>query len=328
VKRTFTFIITVFAICGQMLCAGKLAAQDADAAHTDANVAIKFFDRTMYYPGDPDTNPVYIHVTITNTTSKQLRFKLADDRMFSIDFIAYTIKNGMLPHTESLDRKRTTNQTVYFREISLGPGESYSFVENIKEYLSFTEPSIYYVELGFYPEMYKERQLVMRSNRLVLEIKPSPSAAAVSQIGVKNKTAEILKPQEIAPDRVVEQTIVARQKSLWDQYFLYMNLEEMLQRDPMRKKIYRSVSANERTRMIENYKTDLMQSHIDIDIVAIPESFQIERTTYSQTEGSVSVIEWFKYKTYREKKRYTYHIRQRDGIWQIYDYSVDNLGTE
>ena len=30
-------------------------------------------------------------------------------------------------------------------------------------------------------------------------------------------------PMDISPDKVVEQTIIARQKSLWDQYFLYMD---------------------------------------------------------------------------------------------------------
>ena len=47
-----------------------------------------------------------------------------------------------------------------------------------------------------------------------------------------------------------------------------------------------------------------------------------------RTEGTVKVIEWFKNDNFMERKRYTYYVRQRDGIWQIYDYTVDNLGTE
>jgi hypothetical protein len=54
----------------------------------------------------------------------------------------------------------------------------------------------------------------------------------------------------------------------------------------------------------------------------------MERTIYSQTEGTVTVLEWFPYDAFTEKKRYTYYVRQRDGIWQIYDYTVENLGTE
>ena len=89
-----------------------------------------------------------------------------------------------------------------------------------------------------------------------------------------------------------------------------------------------AIEADERERMVDAYKSDLMQSRIDGDIVAVPERFQIEKTVYSQTEGSVLVTEWFNNRTYYEKKSYTYRLRQREGVWQIYDYTVVNLGTE
>ena len=294
----------------------------------NAAVSIKFYDKTMYYPDAADSNPVFIHITVRNTGTDTLRFKLADDRMFSIDFNAYTIKNERLSQTEMLVRKRTTNQTVYFREIALEAGEEYSFVENLKEYLTVANPSVYYVDLAFYPELYRFRDERISSNRLTLEVRPSPSAASSSAIPVEAGTMRILQPEAIPPDQVVERTIVARQKSLWDQYFLYMDVEAMLERTPAQKRRYRAASADERERMVDAYKSDLMQSRIDGDIVAVPERFQIEKTVYSQTEGSVLVTEWFNNRTYYEKKSYTYRLRQREGVWQIYDYTVVNLGTE
>ena len=294
----------------------------------NAAVSIKFYDKTMYYPDAADSNPVFIHITVRNTGTDTLRFKLADDRMFSIDFNAYTIKNERLAQTETLVRKRTTNQTVYFREIALEAGEEYSFVENLKEYLTVANPSVYYVDLTFYPELYRFRDERITSNRLTLEVRPSPSAASSSSIPVEAGTVRILQPEAIPPDQVVERTIVARQKSLWDQYFLYMDVEAMLERTPSQKRRYRAASADERERMIDAYKSDLMQSRIDGDIVAVPERFQIEKTVYSKTEGSVVVTEWFNNRTYYEKKSYTYRLRQREGVWQIYDYTVVNLGTE
>lgn len=296
--------------------------------YDDMSVSIKYYDRTMYYPGNPDTNPVFVHISIKNNSARTMRFKLADDRMFSVDFNGYIIKNLQIPQTENVIRKRTTNQTVYFREISLETGEEYSFVENLKDYIEISEPSVYYVELKFYPELYKSKYLSVTSNRLSLEIRPSPSAASSAVLPVKNKSAELLKPEEISPDKVVEQTIIARQKSLWDQYFLYLDIEAMLQRNAPAKRKYISSSAEERARMLKNYRADLMQSRIDNDIVAVPEKFEIERTVYSKTEGSVTVTEWFRYPNYHEKKSYVYKVRQREGIWQIYDYTVTNLGTE
>ncbi len=296
--------------------------------YDDMSVSIKYYDRTMYYPGNPDTNPVFVHISIKNNSAGTMRFKLADDRMFSVDFNGYTIKNLQIPQTENVIRKRTTNQTVYFREISLETGEEYSFVENLKDYIEISEPSVYYVELKFYPELYKSKYLSVTSNRLSLEIRPSPSAASSAVLPVKNKSAELLKPEEISPDKVVEQTIIARQKSLWDQYFLYLDIEAMLQRNSPAKRKYISSSAEERARMLKNYRADLMQSRIDNDIVAVPDKFEIERTVYSKTEGTVTVTEWFRYPNYHEKKSYVYKVRQREGIWQIYDYTVTNLGTE
>ena len=323
IRKLFTIISVIFVI-GQVVAFAEEAAID----YGKAAVSIKYYNRSIYYPGNADDSPIMVHVTIKNNGSETLRFKLADDRSFSMDFNAYTVKNTRLEQTENLIERRTTNQTVYFREIALEQGEEYSFVENVKSFLKVEEPSVYYLELFFYPELYKSKYLTLKSNRLTLEVRPSPTAAASTFVPVKDVSVELLKPQDISPDKVVEQTIIARQKSLWDQYFLYMDVESLIQRNPSLKKKYITVSAEERQRMIQSFKGDLMQSRIENDIVAVPESFLIEKTTYSPTEGSVTVIEWFKYPNFSEKKRYTYKVKQHEGIWKIYDYTVVNLGTE
>ena len=323
--RKLLLIISVLFVFAQLQL---FAADNKEQNFENASVSIKYFNKSLYYPGNTDENPVSVHITIKNNGTETLRFKLADDRAVSLDFNAYTVKNNRLEETETLIEKRTTNQTVYFREIALEYGEEYSFVENVKEFLKIEDSSVYYLELFFYPELYKSKYLALKSNRLTLEIKPSPASASSTYIPVKAESMEILKPMDLSPDKVVEQTIIARQKSLWDQYFLYMDVEAMLQRNSSLKKKYTSVSAEERSRMLQSFKADLMAARIENDIIAIPESFQIEKTTYTPTEGNVSVIEWFKYPNFSEKKRYTYKVRQREGIWQIYDYNVVNLGTE
>lgn len=318
-KRFLFVIISIFVIFAQTVVAQE---------NNDVQVSIKLYNKTLYYPGESLDNPIYVHITVANKGSETLRFKLADDRMFSIDFSAFNAKNTKLPYTEEIIKKRTTDRIVYFREIALETGEEYSFVENLKDYVQITEPAIYYFELDFFPELYKSKYNKIDSNRLRIDVKPSPSASGVTKIPVSNEMISVLKPELISPDKVVEQTIVARQKNLWDQFFLYMDIEKMLTRDQARKRKYTTLSDMDRNRMIQDYKLDLMQSRIDNAIVAIPESFYIEKTVYTQTEGSVSVIQWFKYDTFREKKRYVYSVQKRDEIWHIYDYTVENLGTE
>ena len=318
-KRFLLVIISIFILFAQSIIAQE---------NEDVQVSIKLYNKTLYYPGESLDNPIYVHITVANKSDETLRFKLADDRMFSIDFAAFNAKNKKLPYTEEIIKKRTTDRIVYFREIALETGEEYSFVENLKDYIQITEPAIYYFELDFFPELYKSKNNKIESNRLRIDVKPSPSATGVTKVPVSNETISVLKPETISPDKVVEQTIVARQKNLWDQFFLYMDIEKMLTRDQARKRKYTTLSDIERNRMIQDYKLDLMQSRIDNAIVAIPESFYIEKTVYTQTEGSVSVIQWFKYDTFKEKKRYTYSVQKRDEVWHIYDYTVENLGTE
>lgn len=317
-------IIAVITLFGQTAFAQSFSKSD----FSKASVTIKYFDRTVYYPGESEANPVQVHVTIKNNGTETLRFKLADDKAFSMDFQVYTVKNNVLPQTERVIEKRTTNQTVYFREIALEYGEEYSFVENLKDFVEIKDPSVYYVDLSFYPELYKSKYIELTSNRLTLEVRPTPNAVSSTYIPVENKTSAILTPQEISPDKVVEQTIIARQKSLWDQFFLYMDVESLLKKNKALKQKYNTASAEERERMLDSFKADMMQSRYDNDIIAIPEKFEIVKTSYSPSEGTVLVTEWFKYTNYYEKKNYTYKVRQYEGIWQIYDYTVVNLGTE
>lgn len=324
--RKLGSIITILFAFAQIGLFAQSSAKVQD--FSNASVSIKYYNKSIYYPGNADDFPVFVHITIKNNGTDTLRFKLADDRKFSLDFNAYTVKNSRLPQTEEIIEKRTTNQTVYFRELALEGGEEYSFVENVKDYLKIDDSSVYYLEMFFYPELYKAKYLSLKSNRLTLEVRPSPSSASSNYIPVKDQTVEILKQEELSPDKVVESTIIARQKSLWDQYFLYMDLESLLKRNNTLAKKYAAGSAEERERILASFKTDLMQSKIENDIIAVPEKFIIEKTSYTPTEGSVSVMEWFKYPNFSEIKRYNYKVRQREGIWQIYDYTVVNLGTE
>ena len=137
-------IITFFLLFGQTF----LTAQNNQ--YSNMAVSIKFSNRTIYYPNNTESNPINIHITIKNKGTDTLRFKLADNRLFSLDFHAYTVKNKQLKQTDNLIEKRTTNQTVYFREIALEGGEEYSFIENVKDYIKVEDPSVYYLEMSFY----------------------------------------------------------------------------------------------------------------------------------------------------------------------------------
>ena len=317
-KRKLLAIISIFSLFAHIAMAQN--SNTSENSLKDAEVSIKFYNRTLYYPGNAENNPIYVHVTIRNNGNETLHFKLADDRMFSIDFKVFNLKNTELQKTDNLNRKRSTSQTVYFREISVEPDEEYSFTENLKNYVDITTPSVYYVVLNFYPDLFKNSTNIVSSKRLTLEVRPSPSAASSSVLPVATDNGSVLQPEEISPDKVVEQTLIARQQGFWDQYFLYMDLEEMLKNNAARGRRYNASGADTRNEMLREFRADLMQNRIDRDIVASPYRFQINETRYNQTKGTVTVFEWF--------KNNTYYVRQRDGIWQIYKYEVTNLESE
>ncbi len=329
-KSKYALIVLLF-LAASLLLNAQNAAENLNAG-AKAEVSISFLSKGIYYPGSAEARPILVNCTITNTGSETYRFRLADDHFFSIGFSAVTMRNRALPQSGEWLRRRTRSGQVYFREISLEPGESYSFIENIKDYVTISEPGLYILECAFFPELrrlpdYSEQHIA--SNRLTLEVKPEPAAAqAAGYLPVDEETGDILRPEAIPPDQVVTEMLTARQKSQWERFFLYLDLEQMLASDPSRRSRFNAASEAVRRDMVENYKAELMQSRAENEISLIPSEFQIERTSYSGNEGTVTAIEWFDYTDFREIKRFTYTFARRDDIWRITGYTVDNLGTE
>ncbi len=320
--KQFSFVMLILCLSTVLPAQGQTPAQ--------GEVSIRFYNRAVYYPGNSPAEQIFIHVTIKNPSPDTLRFKLADDRSFSVDFNAANTRNLFLDHTEDWKRRQSTSRQVFFREVSLEPGESFSFVENLKDYLAITEPGMYILQCRFYPELLNAKNAgsSFASNRLTLDIKPSPGPAGLKSLPIAAQTGEILKAESIPPDQVVMTVITARQKGLWDQFFVYFDLDRMIKRDPALGRRYNSESETGRLAIIERYKADLKQERIDRELSVIPNRFEIERTMYTATEGTVSVIEWFDQNNYTEKKRFVYYVWSRNNVWLIYNYTVENLGNE
>ena len=306
---------------------------------TGIDFSIRLFDRRIYYA---ESDPIYIQVTITNNSPATFRFKLADERVFSLDFDVRTINNRLLEPADVLIRKRTQYQQVYFREITVESGESFSFVEDLQGYIKLSEPGSYVVSALMYPELYRSefnRALVagnsaitvpvLESKRLNLNVRPAiiPGPDGIP-LEMDIVTGAVLVREHLAPDQVVDYMITARQKSQWERFFLYLDLEAMLSRDAVHQRKWISESEEGRRRMIEQYRQEMQTSTMDGTISVIPNEYVIERTQYNSTEGTVTVLQRFKIGNFTEIKRYTYILNRKDDIWVIVDYSVVNLGTE
>jgi hypothetical protein len=339
VIRKYSLIAALFLIAG--LCSGLEGT--GNARNGTVSVNIRFYDKKIYYL---EAEPIYIQITITNNGPAAYRFKLADERAFSVGFDVRTTTNRTVEAAGALIRKRSESRQVYFREISIEAGESFSFVEDLKSYALLNRSGSYIVQALIYPELYYpeenisfqagrdgERggtaQPLVSDNCLNLSIRPRPLPGPDGvPLALDVETNAILVRQKLPPDEVVSYLITARQKSQWDKFFLYLDLEAMLSRDAYRRRQWLAASEEERQRMLDRYRTELQSSVVDGDIATIPSNFVIERTTYNADEGTVTVLEYFKIGAYTKKERYTYSLYRKDDIWSIVDFSVTDLGTE
>jgi hypothetical protein len=288
---------------------------------------IRFFDRRIYYV---ESDPIYVQITINNKSPETYRFKLADERAFSIDFDIRTMTNRQLAEADALIRKRTQYQQIYFREIAIESGESFSFVEDLRDYVSLKQPGSFRVMAKVYPELYRAgTSAALESNYLALNLRPAaiPGPDGIP-LEMDTATGAVLVRQPLPPDEVVTYMLKARQESQWERFFLYLDLEAMLARDASQKRKWQAENEDGRRRMVREYRQSLQYAVVDGDISVIPTRFDIEQTVYSNNEGTVVVLARFRNDSFTEIRRYKYSLERRDNLWIIVNYSVEGLGTE
>lgn len=304
------------------------AATTPPADGTDVGFSIRFYEKKIYFLGDR----IQVEASLANQSARTVRFKIANLAQFNLDFEVRTTTNLVLEHAMEFTIGRGSNQRVFFREISLEPGEKYGFVVDLDRFSRFDSPGLYVVQASFYPELYASPDSVpIRSNKLSLNVKP-PLATAEERATVEPETGEEITPRDIGPDQVVQETIRARQATHWPRFFLYLDLESIYLKDPEQERVYRKSTQEKQAALLSEYRRKLMSATIDEDINMIPYTFEVVKTTYTPNEATVKVMEKFKYPDYLELKEFTYYLRRKamsEGrIWQIYDYEIRNRGTE
>lgn len=296
----------------------------AFGADGDSGFSIRFYDKKVYFLGDQ----IQVEAAITNDTPQPMRFNVADNRFFSLDFDVRTTTNVALGHARQFTTERNSDQPVFFRDVNLAPGETYSIVVDLTAYAAIPDAGLYVVQGQFFPALWRGKDSqVLKSNKLTLNIRP-PVVTGEMRAVIEAETGALIAREPLAPDLVVTYAVQARQHSQWDKFFLYLDLASLLRKNPDKDRVWRKSSEEAQAAMIEGFKQQLMASTIDQDINIIPTSFEIQKTSYSPSEGTVVVLEKFKYTDYTELKQYTYHLKKQDQYWIIDDYEIKNLGTE
>lgn len=295
------------------------------AAPSPVSLQLRFSNQTLYYP---DT-PVLLQVSLRNLSAEVYRFRAADIRPFNLRFEVQNLSRlgQMLPAAETFNEQRFNNQPVFFRELSLQPGEEFSFVVDLKEYVQLGEPGLYTLKARFFPELAHRSQLSLVSNTVNLSVRPPLAGVNEYQARVDAQRGELLARQGLKPDEVVDWTLKARQAQHSERFFLYLDLESLYLKDPLNQAGWRRLSAAEREAALRGFR-DRLWSTRDEAISLVPNRFLIENTQYTAADGQVSARLWFDEGDFFQIRRYTFLLKKRDGFWAIDDYVTQNLERE
>jgi hypothetical protein len=303
-----------------------LTASASEASGQELTVSIRLYNEQVYFPD----SEIFIHVTIENQSPQSTRFRLSDNRMFNIEFDARTESNDTLSPSRQFTIGRGANQ-VFYRTVELETGERLSFVETLGDYVSIDQSGMYTVQARFYPELFSHGEArSIFSNQISVHIRPGQSDEIRTEQRIESVVERRLRREDMSPDRVVSYTIGALQEENWDRFFLYLNDERLYRQTAARDRSFRRLSQEEQLRTLSVYREDLRRRAVDEDqgLVLIPDEFEIVRTEYTATEGSVVVMAYVDTATFRERRQYTYYLERRAGYWEIVGYQVELLGNE
>ena len=292
------------------------------------SLAISYSEKRIYYLGDTQ-HPVLLDAVLTNNSDGTFRFKSAENRFYNLDFEVSTLSNQLLEHSQKFIKSKYANQPVFFRDISLDPGERFGLTLSLNDFVAFSQPGLYTVQALFYPELSLPPGTAapLRSNPLSLSLRPAV-ALPEEKARIEAETGALLAREPLPPDEVVSYTLRARQRSQWEKFFLYPDLESLYTQSPGRAESYRRMSEENRRKALSDFRRQLSSQVVDTDIALIPDDFQILQTSYTPFEATVLVTEKFKQRDFTEVKRFTYYLTRRDRIWLIGRYETVNLGTE
>jgi len=312
-------------VCGLALA---LAQPAVAAAGEGVTFSIGFHEKRIYYLGDTQ-HPVLLSVSLTNDSDRTYRFKVAENRSYNLEFEASTPAGLMVNHAQKFIKLKNANQPVFCRDFSLEPGERYGLVVSLEDFLQFEKPGVYTIQGLFYPELSAPPGAAapLRSNLLTLNLRPAV-VLPEEKARIEAETGALIAREPLPPDEVVGYTLNARQKSQWEKFFLYLDLERLYTQNPARRESYRRMSEEARRAALASYRKQLEAQVTDGDIVLIPSSFEILQTSYTPFAATVIVTERFKQRDFTEVKRFTYSLERRDRIWLITGYETLNLATE
>jgi hypothetical protein len=321
----------------------------AEAASPSVQFSLTFYNKEIY-TNDPD-QPILLQVGLRNQGTAPIWFSLPSQPVFQLALTVLPAgKTGLpLASADAFNENRFNNQPVFFRDVSILPGEEFNYTVNLRDFVAIDQPGVYTIQGTFYPSLLPEFQgarnqnfrasvknappqtfddTQIPSNVLTLTVRPAlPAGSATTlQKNLDHVTQDYLKREFLAPDAVVSYLLGARQNHEEAKFFLYLNTEALYKRAPQYRRTYLAAGEEERNRILADFQDELWRR--EDTLAKVPSSFEILNTTYTAKEATVTAQLKFDGGDYLEIREYKYALQRNAGYWEIYDYQVRNLGTE
>ena len=293
---------------------------------TNPSVNIRFYNKKIYTPD----SQIQIMVELENETETPIAFYLADNKLYNVNVKVASLKGVLCDPSDYYLKTMAIKEPYQYKEVVLQPNERYSFRLRLNDYVTIDKTESYEVTVSFYGNLVRNAGEAAVSNTLYLNInegsEDSVPAAALKPAAATSAAA----PQRVrmAPDKAVAFTIDAMINRIWDDLFLYINLESLYLKNADRKEQYLNRPEEIRKALLSDYRTKITEGNVEKEFVLIPSRYEITLTTYNETNAQVTVLEYFDRVTFTEKKEYKYRLEKQDSIWMIEDYIVRNLGID
>jgi len=325
----------------------------AETASPGVQFSLRYYNKEIY-TNDPD-QPILLQVGLRNQGTTPVWFSLPSQAVFQLALTVLPAgRTGLaLPPADVFSENRFNNQPVFFRDVSILPGEEFNYTVNLRDFVAVADPGVYTIAADFYPSLLPEFQgargqtlraaladgqagmaheavddTVLHSNVLTLTVRPAlPSGSAASlHENLDHATQDYLRREALAPDGVVSYLLLARQAQEEAKFFLYLNTEALYKRAPQFRRTFLSAGEEDRHRILTEFQDELWRR--EETLAKTPSSFEVLSTTYTAREATVTARLKFDAGDYLETREYKYALQKNAGFWEVYDYQVRNLGTE
>jgi len=143
-------------LCALLLIVGIVG--QAQTLPPEVQFSLRYYNKEIY-TNDPD-QAILLQVGLRNQGNSPVWFSLPSQPVFQLALTVLPAgRTGLaLAPADKFNENRFNNQPVFFRDVSILPGEEFNYTINLRDFVAINDPGVYTVAGSFYPSLLPEFQ--------------------------------------------------------------------------------------------------------------------------------------------------------------------------